>query len=71
MLRCPLDPVSRGNAEQAFAGFIAYPHDKETGTADKSKIYISWRGTVLQEEWKADADVSARVILEGRLVACW
>lgn len=39
---------------EAFAGFVA---------SCDTKVCISWRGTVLEEEWQADAKVSWHVCL--------
>jgi hypothetical protein len=39
---------------QAFAGFVA-----SRGT----KVCISWRGTILDDEWDADSKVSCHVCL--------
>jgi hypothetical protein len=39
----------------AFAGFVAKPAAQPDD--GKCKIYFSWRGTVLPDEWLADANV--------------
>jgi hypothetical protein len=41
------------NGKRAFGGFVAHPF------GDASKIYVSWRGTILHEEWQVDVNVRA------------
>jgi len=45
----------------AFAGFIA---TQDTAPGTEYDIYVSWRGTQLQEEWAADADMDLEEVVE-------